>query len=492
MRGCETYDARSRYGMVLKMTVSWLGIPNAARALVFFRIVFACVLAVPAFPDARAAELDSGSSQIDVQAFREYTGAFTDVIGDLDRLVGSYEEAKEAEVSADRAARHRETIAITKMLADGRRQFERLYREQAEDMAEEVERARKDAEVRRVAAVFGLVANLLQLGAEFYRQSPPAPSEEDTSPRAAPELPGGEPKPDALEGSVLVERKAQQKLWIFTDGEWKAVDIKQMISTEIRQPPGGGEGSAPDPVGDTDLLADRFGAWAGELPPIVCDDTFRGCFPMAPDSTVDSGDGPSPIEVRLDAIAPVAPPQRPPTEAEAALFKSIKTISSMALDLTPFLGTAKSGVEVITGRDPVTGLRLSRAAAAVGFVASAFPGGKLWVKVGGKGALKYGKKVFRHYTSRSGSNAILKTGVIKANPKKIYAESADGRNKNPLSKADAEERYRIRTGKGRDYVEFRVPEGTKVKTETGLGGFDEVVIEGDVFLGPDAKVVQRR
>ena len=473
------------------MTVSWWEIPNAARALVFCGLLFACTLAVPAFPGARAAELDSGSSQIDVQAFREYTGAFTDVIGDLDRLAGSQEEAKEAEVSADRAARHRETIAIANMLADGRRQFEQLYRDQAKEMAEEIERAREDAEVRRFEALLNFARILLQFGAEIYQQSAPAPSKEGASSRASSESPGGDSRPDAPEGSVSVERKAEQKIQIFTDGEWKTIDVKQMISTEIRQPPGGGEGPAPSPSGDPDL-ADRFGAWAGELPPIVCDDTFRGCFPMAPDSTVDSGDGPSPIEVRLDAIAPVAPPQRPPTEAEAALFKSIKTISSMALDLAPFLGTAKSGVEVITGRDPVTGLRLSRAAAAVGFVASAFPGGKLWVKVGGKGALKYGKKVFRHYTSRSGSNAILKTGVIKANPKKIYAESADGRNKNPLSKADAEERYRIRTGKGRDYVEFRVPEGTKVKTETGLGGFDEVVIEGDVFLGPDAKVVQRR
>ena len=229
-------------------------------------------------------------------------------------------------------------------------------------------------------------------------------------------------------------------------------------------------------------LADRFGAWTGELPPIECNDAVRGCFPAGPALPGDFGDGRDSRVSYPEEATPIAPLQRSPTRAEKSAERRLcRNISSMALDLAPFVGMLKSAAEVITGRDPVTGQTVSHTAAAIGFVASFVPSGR--------SILEYGSKKFRHYTSRSGSDGILRTGVIKANRGKIYAE---GGNRKVLAPRDAEQRYNIRTGRGRDYVEFQVPKGARWREQIGLGGAREIVIEGDVPLGPGARVIQRR
>ena len=55
-------------------------------------------------------------------------------------------------------------------------------------------------------------------------------------------------------------------------------------------------------------------------------------------------------------------------------------IASLALDFTPFLGSAKSVVQAITGRDVVTGVALNRAEEAAGIFLGLIPGGKLLIK----------------------------------------------------------------------------------------------------------------
>ena len=467
--------------------ISRMGIPKFMGIAGFCGLILARMLAVPVLPDADATELNASYSNLNVRGFQEDTDAFESDIVELDGLV---ETLKATEVLAHRAARHRETIAIAEMLADGRRRFERLYRKQAEDMADEVRRAREDERIRKISAGLRLAAGVLQLGAEIYQQSSPAPAPAPawggTQAHAVPGLPGNDLNSNAAEGSVSVE----QKVRIFTDGQWRTIDVKQMIRDITIPPDNGGPVSPPVPGASGDFLdspANRFGAWAAELPRIVCDDSFRGCFPVDPELSVGLADGLDAAEIRPEAVAPIAPPQRAPTEAEAALFK---VISSIALDLTPFVGTLKSAAEVATGRDPVTGQSLSRAAAAVGFVASAVPGGKLWTKTVGSSALEYGTKWFRHYTSRNGSNGILRTGTVQADRGKIYAESA---NRKVLAPRDAERRYNIRTGRGRDYVEFQAPRGTRWSEQPGLTrGVTEIVIEGDVPLGQGARVLQRR
>ncbi|MBY7860435.1 hypothetical protein KW419_19590 [Vibrio fluvialis] len=62
----------------------------------------------------------------------------------------------------------------------------------------------------------------------------------------------------------------------------------------------------------------------------------------------------------------------------------------------------------------------------------------------------------RHYTNRKGSKAIEQDGVIKAQDNNcVYVEPA---NKKALSQVAAEDKYQIKRGKGRDYVETDVPD----------------------------------
>ncbi len=128
-------------------------------------------------------------------------------------------------------------------------------------------------------------------------------------------------------------------------------------------------------------------------------------------------------------------------------------------------------------------------AAAAGFVASVVPGGKLFVKAG-TSSTKYAKVVLRHYTSRAYSTAILEEGVLRASKYgKIFAESA---NRKVLSKADAEQAYGLRTGKGRDIVEFNPMAGQRWETKKNpITVVEEWIVYGDVELGPDSKVLQR-
>lgn len=73
---------------------------------------------------------------------------------------------------------------------------------------------------------------------------------------------------------------------------------------------------------------------------------------------------------------------------------------------------------------------------------------------------------------------------------KIYAESA---HRGVLSPRDAEERYRLRTGRGQDYVEFEVRDDTRFQRVTGsLSGVYEYAISGDFVFGGGHGIEQRR
>ena len=62
----------------------------------------------------------------------------------------------------------------------------------------------------------------------------------------------------------------------------------------------------------------------------------------------------------------------------------------------------------------------------------------------------------RHYTNRTGSKGIEKEGVITAKDNnRVYLEPA---NTKVLSSVDAQQKYQIGKGKGRDYIELDVPE----------------------------------
>ncbi len=104
-------------------------------------------------------------------------------------------------------------------------------------------------------------------------------------------------------------------------------------------------------------------------------------------------------------------------------------------------------------------------------------------------ASEEGMTRIRHYTNRKGSNGIERDGVIKASDQnKVFAEST---NKPPLSRADAEDKYQIGKGRGRDYVETDVPTSRVERTKNSRTGKDELTIEGDVPL-QNANITRRK
>jgi RHS repeat-associated protein len=86
----------------------------------------------------------------------------------------------------------------------------------------------------------------------------------------------------------------------------------------------------------------------------------------------------------------------------------------------------------------------------------------------------------RHYTNRKGLNGIQQSGVIKAYDKgSVFGEYAKNR---PLAPRDAEERYILPKGHGRDYVETDVPTMRVNRERNSINGVEELRIWGDVPL----------
>lgn len=96
----------------------------------------------------------------------------------------------------------------------------------------------------------------------------------------------------------------------------------------------------------------------------------------------------------------------------------------------------------------------------------------------------------RHYTNRKGSNAIEESQkLIVADNNRVYVEPA---NKRPLSQVEAEEKYQIKKGKGRDYVEFGVPKSQTEWVENPRYHRDELTIKGGVENPCDLTIHRRR
>ncbi len=84
----------------------------------------------------------------------------------------------------------------------------------------------------------------------------------------------------------------------------------------------------------------------------------------------------------------------------------------------------------------------------------------------------------RHYTNRKGSNAIEETQkIIAADNNRVYVEPA---NRKPLSQIEAENKYQIKRGKGRDYVEFDVQKNKTEWVKNPRYHDEELTIKGGV------------
>lgn len=95
----------------------------------------------------------------------------------------------------------------------------------------------------------------------------------------------------------------------------------------------------------------------------------------------------------------------------------------------------------------------------------------------------------RRYTNRKGSNAIEEEGVIRARDNnRVYVESA---NQKPLNQVEAESKYQIKQGRGRDYVETDVESSRLEWVKNPRYGTEELTVKGDVTL-QNSSIVRRR
>ncbi|WP_326494848.1 HYD1 signature containing ADP-ribosyltransferase family protein [Klebsiella aerogenes] len=96
----------------------------------------------------------------------------------------------------------------------------------------------------------------------------------------------------------------------------------------------------------------------------------------------------------------------------------------------------------------------------------------------------------RHYTNRKGSTEIGKTGKIVAQDNnRVYLEPA---NKKPLSQIEAEIKYQIKPGRGRDYVQTDVPNNQLEWVTNPRYHTEELTAKGDIILSDNARITKRK
>ena len=94
----------------------------------------------------------------------------------------------------------------------------------------------------------------------------------------------------------------------------------------------------------------------------------------------------------------------------------------------------------------------------------------------------------RHYTNRRGSRGIENDQIIRASDQnRVFAEPARGK---PLSPRDAEAKYGIKPGRGRDIVETDVPANLVQRVKNPITKVDELQIIGDVPL-LNSRIIRR-
>jgi RHS repeat-associated protein len=95
----------------------------------------------------------------------------------------------------------------------------------------------------------------------------------------------------------------------------------------------------------------------------------------------------------------------------------------------------------------------------------------------------------RHYTNRKGSNGIEQDGVIKAQDNnRVYVEPASNK---PLNRNAAENKYQIKRGRGRDYIETDVSNSQLEWVDNPRYGTPELTVKGDLPLN-NATVTRRK
>ena len=343
--------------------------------------------------------------------------------------------------------------------------------EQDKALRSEYERAKSDAVIRGWASGLQLLAASLDLLATLS-ETKTKPESNQTASKVSPG-----------------EQITNEESYIFyrdSNGNWRSIHMQRQI----------------DELGKTRLFKKEVTKGLSTTA-----ETFKGTSMLHDPETGRMFLGPTKVVegyVRRKITRPKSPSKQDRPQGTTRLRKIAKGVADFArslkqspyadeissvVDMVPGASTIKGLSEVATGKDLVTGKPVKRATAAAGFTMSVIPAGKLFVKVGVT-SVKYTKVVLRHYTRRSNSELILKEGILRPNTKgKIFAEKA---NRKTLSKTDAESRYGLERGKGRDVVEFSPMEDQRWEVKYNpVMKVEEVIVYGKVPLGPGSKVLQR-
>ncbi len=375
------------------------------------------------------------------------------------------------------AIRGTETQEVADKLKAAAEHWRSLSKQLDEELEAVARQERRDAKVRSVATFFHLVAAAASVVDAFASK---APTPADQAPTDSTPSPAGLHTPAGLH----IQEQYQRTINFCEDGTCQPIEIQQMkmesIINEAIMPSGGAEDSA------IHHMRSKLNQSADKFPSVLCDLGGERCAPLNVPT------------VRPVATSPGAPSSTPSPRIIEPPSSSLKEQKSLFEAVKPFLrpaasfgadallGTPKSVIEVVTGKDPITGEQVSKGLAALGIVAGVVPGGKAVLKGTGKIFR------FRHYTNRRGAREIESQGVIKGGSKnKVYAERVAGSTKKPLSRIEAQETYGLKQGRGSHRVEFDLPPNkTASKQYNRQTKAYEWTIEGDVRLGPNTKFIE--
>ena len=281
----------------------------------------------------------------------------------------------------DAEKRGRDTEEVVIRLHDLQTEWRAASTRMDRELREVIEQAGKDSVYRAWAGFFRFVATAADLAARVKAYN----AKQNSGSDAPSDGPGAadhrlSPRPQPGEGDVMVERSGKEEVYRGEGGEWRKVGIEEFIQRQIYfapetgGSPGGADGGADGSAGSVRQgMGDTATAFlrtlrreAGVEP--HCSDEWQGCV-LVKEGGDDSW---QPPEVMGEILGGKL--GRPPTEAERVLYQAISGIvtpaeaGSLAADFTPVVGEAKSFLELVTGRDPVTGEDTSRMLALVGII----------------------------------------------------------------------------------------------------------------------------
>lgn len=323
-----------------------------------FAVIFGTWLVSSAVQHVATAE-EASYRGFDTTKFMETLKEIPDPVSDVERVT-------ELRRLLDDYARRSESKEIIAALDENARRWKTLSKQLDDELAEAKRQAHTDAELRSVARLLNLAAVTASTYGLLTRHPDPSPAGGSLTPDPA------SGQSNQTDGDVPHE---EHIIRVRMDGQWRTISIERILF----------RGHAP-PEDDDPILRNILGQinqWADELPSLTCD-TKRSACSTIPSYSPHSGS---------EATSRNPDTREQPTDMEQDVFN---TIMSIGLDLTP----VGDGWRLATGKDPLTGERVSRIDAGVWLAVGAV-GGPV-----GKGVLKSAKNLWKLGLHKSGTKWV--------------------------------------------------------------------------------------